>query len=73
MKDYKRFSSFKVEEKYEDSRKPHKLLEEKGFDIPKWPTGILKIVLATTVRLGWSKFCMQPQDPNCANYKGVLL
>lgn len=38
LKDSERFYRFNVEKKNEDTIKPRKILEEKGFKFPKLPT-----------------------------------
>lgn len=63
LKDPERFYSFKFEEKYKYFIEPRKILEEKGFQFPKQPTGMINIIFTAAAMRGWVKFCAHPRDP----------
>ena len=63
LKDPSRFQSYHAEEKYEEFIEPHKILEEKGFQFPPQPSGIVQSLYNTAAKRGWLEFCNHPRDP----------
>lgn len=63
LKNPKRFHSYEAEEKYKKFIEPRKILEEKGFEIPKHPTRTINFILTAATKRSWIKFCAHPQDP----------
>ena len=58
-----RFQSYHAEKKYEEFIEPRKILEEKGFQFPPQPSGIVQSLYAAAAKCGWLEFCNHPQDP----------
>lgn len=63
LKDPSHFQGYKVEEKYKEIIEPRKILEEKGFQFPPQPSGIIQTVHIVATRRGWLEFCHHPRDP----------
>ena len=63
MKDLKRFYSSKAEEKYKEFIEPWKILDAKGFQFLKQPTGMMNNICTAIARRGWIEFCAYPRDP----------
>ena len=62
LKDPLRFQSYHAEEKYEEFIEPRKILEEKGFQFPPQPSGIVQSLYTTAAKCGWLEFCSHPLD-----------
>lgn len=63
LKDPARFHNYKAADKFEYIIEPHKILEEKGFQFPKQPTGMMNNIYTIVAWMGWLKFCAHFQDP----------
>ena len=63
VKDPSHFQSYHTEEKYEEFKEPHKILEEKWFQFPEQLTGIVQPKHNAARKRGWLEFCNHPQDP----------
>ena len=50
LKDLSQFQSYHAEEKYEEFIEPRLILEEKGFQFPDQPTGIVKTIHNATAK-----------------------
>lgn len=62
LKDPSRFQGYKAKEKFEEFIETKKILEEKGFQFPPQPSGIIQIIHAATAKKGWLEFYKHPKD-----------
>ena len=62
LKNPSRFQSYHAEEKYEEFIEPRKILEEKGFQFPHQPSGIVQSLYNAVAKRKWLEFCNHPRD-----------
>lgn len=63
LKDPSYFQGYNAEGKFEELIEPRKILEEKGFQFPPKPLGIVQTIQAIIARWGWVDFCQHRMDP----------
>ena len=62
LKDPSCFQSYHAEEKYKKFIEPRRILEEKGFQFPPQPTGIVQSLYNVAAKRGWLEFYNHPRD-----------
>lgn len=63
LKILSRFQGYKAEETLEEFIELRKILDEKGFQFPTQPSGIIYTIHTAAAIRGWLEFCRHSRDP----------